>query len=289
MNKKTVATSILLVTLLMLPILGYVSAQTPAMPGVSVGNMFTYNITYFWNSTNPIDIVPFYLITQNQSTLQVTVQTVAGTTVGVATVWTYKNGTQQSSTEYDEVNGGITKTVLVYAGNLSAGDYLFPGATDLPFIINGTTIREYSGIFRQTNHIQINNTNLEGTLYSLLDQYFDKQTGILVEYYLMTVYSATPSQTVTQHILLKDSNVWAVQSPSSSPSPTTASTPSPSPPPTTSTPSGTSPNTSTGSSPSETIYIVIIAAVTIVIVAALVLFSRRKPQGATTSNISTPS
>ncbi len=280
MNRRIAFALSFSVLLLVFPIFGNASGQTIAMAGVSVGNAFTYDNTYFWNSTIPGDAPSVSLIVQNQSTLQVTVQQVTGSTVELGVLWTYRNGTQQSSTELDEVNSGVTGTILVYAANLTAGNQLFPGATDLPYIINSTVIRTYANSFRETNHIQVNNTSIEGTLYSLIDLYFDKQTGILVEYYLTTVYSDLPYQTVTQHLLLKDSNVWAVASPSSSPlstftpSPTTNS-PAPS---TTNTPSGTSPGTSTGGLPQELPYVVVIVIITVAIVLGLFLFSRRRPK-----------
>jgi hypothetical protein len=210
MKIKLVASSAYLLMLLVLPIVGRVFAQTQALPGVSVGDSFTYDSTISWNSTNPADVVPSYLIAQNQTVLQFTVQLVTGSTAVLQDVWTYKNGTQQNSTDTVEVNSGITGGILLYAANLTAGSLLFPGATDLPYVINSTVFREYSGSFRETNHIEVNNTSIEGETYSYLSLYFDKQTGVLVEYYLTSVYTAAPNQTITQHLLIKGNSVWAI-------------------------------------------------------------------------------
>jgi hypothetical protein len=125
-------------------------------------------------------------------------------------VWTYKNGTQQNSSLTVEVNSGITGSLLLYAANLSAGGLLFPGATDLPYVINSTVFRGYSGSFRETNHIEVNKTGAEGEVYSYLNLYFDKQTGLLVDYYLTTVCTIAPNQTITQHIMIKDTNAWTI-------------------------------------------------------------------------------
>lgn len=210
MNKKIVASSAIILLLLVFPIVGSVFAQTQALPGVSVGDNFTYDSTSSWNSTNPADVVPAYIIAQNQSVLQITVQQVTSSTVMLEQVWTYKNGTQQNSSLTVEVNSGITGSLLLYAANLSAGGLLFPGSTDLPYVINSTVFRSYSGSFRETNHIEVNNTGAEGEVYSYLNLYFDKQTGSLVEYYLTTVYTATPNQTITQHLMIKDTSAWAI-------------------------------------------------------------------------------
>ena len=210
MKTKLVASSAFLLMLLVLPIVGSVFAQTQALPGVSVGDTFTYDSTISWNSTNPADVIPSYLIAQNQTVLQFTVQLVTGSTAILQDIWTYKNGTQQNSTDTVEVNSGITGGILLYAANLTAGSLLFPGATDLPYVINSTVFRDYSGSFRETNHIEVNNTGIEGETYSYMSLYFDKQTGVLVEYYLTSVYTAAPNQTITQHLLIKDNSVWTI-------------------------------------------------------------------------------
>ncbi|MCW4017519.1 MAG: hypothetical protein NWF00_02360 [Candidatus Bathyarchaeota archaeon] len=209
MKKGLVLSAFVLVFLFALTV-GSVFAQIQAVPGVSVGDTFTYESTYLWSSSNAGEVVPAYLVAQNESTLQITVQTVTGSTAVLQQVLTYKNGTQHTSTEANEVNSGITGTILLYAANLSAGGLLFPGSTELPFVINSTSFRDYMGSFRETNHIEVNNTGIEGIVYSYMNLYFDKQTGVLVEYYLTNVYSDLPNQKVTQHMLLTNSNVWTV-------------------------------------------------------------------------------
>jgi hypothetical protein len=210
MNKQIAALSAFFLMLLVFSIVGNVFAQTQAVPGVSVGDKFIYANTYSWNSTNAADVVPAYLVAQNQSTLQVTVQQVTGSTAILEKVWTYKNGTQQTDTETDEVNGGITGTVLLYAANLSAGGLLFPGSTSLTYAINDSSFRTYSGSFRETNHIQVNNTGDENLAYSFINLFFDKQTGVLVEYFLTDVSTASPNQMVTQHLVITESTLWTI-------------------------------------------------------------------------------
>lgn len=210
MEMKKFALSALILFILVASTSASAFAQTQGVPGVSVGDTFTYKSTYLWNSANSNEVVPAYLTAQNETTLQVTVQQVAGSTAVLEDVFTYKNGTQVSTTETDEVNSGITGTVLLYAANLTGGSLLFPGATDLPYIINGTGFRDFAGEIREVNHIEVNNTGAEGTAYSYMNLYFDKQTGVLIEYYLTTVYTDLPNQTVTQHLVLQESNVWTI-------------------------------------------------------------------------------
>ena len=211
MNKKTVVATFL-IFLVSFTVIGSASAQTQQVSvGVSPGNVFQYDLTFYWTSTNPADVVPAYLVEQNQTDyFQLTVETTTSTTVVLQTEWKLLNGTALNSTDVAEVSSGITGSIYAYAANLTAGGLLFPSATDLPYLINNTVFRSYPSGFRETNHIAVNNTNIEGGVYSYMDLYFDKQTGIVVEYTLTGVSSATPNQTVVQHLVLKDSNAWVV-------------------------------------------------------------------------------
>ena len=116
--------------------------------------------------------------------------------------------------------------------------------------------------------------------YSLMNLYFDKQTGILVEYYLTTVYTATPNQQTTQHLLLTDSSVWKI---SDVPFPTSDSSPVVNP---TATPTLPSPSTSTspnsgGGLPMGLILTIVVVAV-VVVVAGYFIFRKgtsKLPEG----------
>ena len=279
MRKKIAALfSSFFLSVIVLSFFGSTSAQVLGFAGVSVGNKFTYSNTYIWNSTNPGEIAPANLYVLNQSQVKITVVTASGSTIQHDDVWTYRNGTVTTPpTVTDEVYSHLTvNTIFFYAANLSAGGLLFPGATDLPYMINETTFRAYAGnVFRETNHIAVNNTGGEGEVYSFMNLYFDKQTGTLVEYYLTTVYTERPNQTVTQHLVLTDSNIWTI---SNSPSPFTSSIPTPSPT-SNQTPApsqSTTPN-STESLPIGLIITIVVVAV-VIIVAGFFLLRKSKPK-----------
>jgi hypothetical protein len=209
MDKKNAISVFLLVTLF-LSAVGNASAQT-SLVGVSQGNTFKYNLTFYWNSTNSDVDVPWSLVEQNQTDyFQLTVQTATGTTVQFVTIWRFLNGTEVNGTELAEVGSGSTGSIYAYAANLNASGLLFPASTSLSYRINDTTIRSYSSGFRETNHIAVNSTDIEGKVYSYMSLYFDKQTGILVEYTLTEVDSTTPTQTITTHFVLRESNAWVV-------------------------------------------------------------------------------
>ena len=211
MNKK-IATAVFLMFLISLSVIGSVLAQTEQVSvGVSSGNVFKYDLAFYWSSTNPADVVPSDLVAQNQTEyFQLAVETTTSTTVVLQTVWQFLNGTSFNSTDVTEVSSGAMGSIYVYAANLTAGGLLFPLATDLPWRINSTEFRSYPSGFREINRIAVNNTEYEGYVYSYMDLYFDKLTGIVVEYKLTSVSSDTPNQTIIQHLLLKESNAWVI-------------------------------------------------------------------------------
>jgi len=274
MNRTFAAVTTFLMCLLVFSMLGaaYAQAQAQGVSGLAEGNSFTYSNTYIWISTNPGDIVPSALVAQNDSTLQITVQSVTGSTITLQDVWTYTNGTQMSSAEYDEVNSGLTGSVLAYAGNLTAGQPLFPAATNMP-AINDSVYRAYEGNVRLTNHIEVNNTGISGLAYSYMNLYFDQKTGICVEYYLTSVYTDAPNQVITQHLDLINSNVWqisasATSGPTPTPSQTAAANPTPTP---------------TGSSSSNTgfptdLILIFAVVVAVIVVAGYFLLPKGKPK-----------
>jgi len=139
--------------------------------------------------------------------------------------------------------------------------------------INDSVYRAYEGNVRLTNHIEVNNTGISGLAYSYMNLFFDQQTGICVEYYLISVYTDAPNQVITQHLVLTNSNVWQVSTAATSgPTPissqTTAANPTP-------TPNGTS-SSNTGF-PTDLILIFAIV-VAVIVVAGFFLLPKGKPK-----------
>ncbi len=213
-NKKLAITAFLLL-LLGTAIIGNVAAQTETVSlGVSTGDTFKYDLTVFWNSNQPGEVPPLDWIEQNQTDyFQINIQMAVGTTAVLQTSWRFLNGTVVNQTELTDVSGlneNITNSIYLYAANLTAGGKLFPLAADLPWVINDSSYRSYGGNYRETNHIEVNRTDLEGEVYSYLSLYFDKQTGIIVESRSIDINTNAPTQVITRHLVLKESSVWVV-------------------------------------------------------------------------------
>jgi hypothetical protein len=208
---KKLALSAFLLMLLCVTIVGQASAQAQVQAGVSEGNTFKYSVKYFWSSTNQDATPPADWVEANTTEwYQATITTVTGTTVSINTVQHFLSGNETTKSELIDVGTGLGGSVLVYAANLNAGNYLYPSRTDLPWIINETVPRSYGAVARDTNHIQVRMTDVEDYVYRYTSLYFDKQTGVLVEALFEDVLSKTPDQTYSRTVKITESNVWAV-------------------------------------------------------------------------------
>jgi len=213
MNMKKTAAILFFLMLICVSGIGSAFAQTSVSAGISQGDSFKYDLKYLWSSTNPADVAPSDWVTKNQTDFfQVNVDVAVDTALRLTTIWRFLNGTELSGTQIEEVgNNTSTGFIYIYAANLNAGGYLFPLATDLPFIINNTMFRIYENNEpRAINHIQVNRTDLADREYSYMDLYFDKETGVLVEATLTEVYSNQPRQTYTTKITIKESSLWNI-------------------------------------------------------------------------------
>jgi hypothetical protein len=231
--------------------------------GVSTGEFFKYNLTYFWASSNQADSVPASLLQKNATDFfQIDVLSVGGRSVGLQETWSFLDGTRTIQTIIEAVGNATSDSfIFVYSANINVGNPLFPAESDLPYRVNQTVSRSYNGVARETNHVAITRTDVQNETFTSIDIYFDKQTGVLVEGTLIDIYSATPNQTFTTHIALKESSVWEVSS--LSPTPTSTSS------------TGTQPPTNTDTGSTHLI-ILLIAIVTVVGVIASVILTHTK-------------
>ena len=206
---------ILVVIILILAIVIFAYLGTQArVPGVSVGDTFTFDVTFFWNSSDPNAVVPQEFLEINQTeSFRVTISDINGSTVTTLDTWVFKNGTESSSTGLVNVESGINSGGFwaVVATNLGKDDLLHPAGTDR-ITVNETIMREYPSGARETNHFIINyqaHDETYGYYTEEGDYYFDRATGILVELYDRSTFLSANMQCA---ILwkIKASNVWVV-------------------------------------------------------------------------------
>jgi hypothetical protein len=206
---------VVIILILAIIIFAYLGTSTQArVPGVSVGDTFTFDVTSFWNSSDPNAVVPQEFLETNQTeSFRVTIIDINGSMVTTLDTWVFKNGTEGNSTSLVSVETGISSGGFwaVVAANLGKGDLLHPAGQN-GITVNETIIRDYPSGARETNHFTINyqdNDETYGYYSAEADYYFDKATGMLVELYdRSTFFSANMQSAILWKI--KASNVWVV-------------------------------------------------------------------------------
>lgn len=218
------------------------TSQTPI--GVKVGDEFTFS-----SHLSRVPGVPsesasaFYLQYDNLEWFKLTISTIVNTSfVDYGMVFHFNDGTESTSGPFrgGTYLDGREGDFLVFPSSLIGGDSLYPFPADddaRSYIISETVPVTYVYGSRMTNHVTVADF---GHHLPKGDLYFDKETGILVEY-ICSIPQSTDSAVAALiwTIKLTGSNVWSVDSspsitpsvtlkPTLQPSSTTNTTPTPS-------------------------------------------------------------
>lgn len=198
----------LIATFLFLALVVAASAQTRTV-GVFVGNNFSYNATVFWRSNDTSATPPSDLVEANNTQwLNFTVTDISGTNITAQITGLYKNGTEATPIDgWKDVNTGSGNlTMFFISANLASGDLVYTSSTAT---INETVSRTYSGVERETNHL--NMIIPDGTQTTGVDIYWDKSTGVLVEMLQETTnQTGTYTTTTSEDLQIISSDLWIV-------------------------------------------------------------------------------
>ena len=212
--KKQFSIAILLIIIITTPVVA-AGFEQERVPGVSVGNEFTYSEKSFWISSDPNTPKPAGLADVNMTDYyRVTVTSVSGSNVSTHTRWHFTNGTDV------ENDGSVSTDTIAYRGgfwaiigrNLNATERVHPNSPDDLSTINETVTRDYTGYSRQTNHLSLTfnpaGSNSSTSRYTEnVDTYFDRQTGALVLLEDNHAYS-NPTTTLAVTWMLVSQNAW---------------------------------------------------------------------------------
>ena len=210
----------LLFSIFMLSVLTVPSLSQDVTVGVAVGDWFMYEgDLVLWEADEGVPFPPHqmysFLQTWNESDWQKrTVVNVSGTTITYEIVTHYKNGTEVTTT----VDEGVTSAFTYYAigANLGPGDEARSSIFGDPMIINETIAREYGDLTRETNYCEwasmySNPLPTLSDVYTHDDFYWDKATGILVEWvYNGSLSMAEGNATYSVIQKLIEANLWVI-------------------------------------------------------------------------------
>jgi hypothetical protein len=208
MNIKMAVIILGLIASLAVPMV--VSANT-VTPGVSVGDVFDYNYSASWSSTDTKAKTPDYVteLAKIQS-FEIKITSISGTTVNADFTYHYHDGTSKTETGYVDVQSGTLHLkfgYLIIAGNSNANDLLYPSGGDAK--LSSSSTRTFSSGDRTI--VSFNSQDTSPTSYEEKTINFDKIKGVAVDYHFLsrqTVGSAT--ETFEETITNSNSDAWAV-------------------------------------------------------------------------------
>jgi hypothetical protein len=179
-------------------------------PGVSIGDVFTYDKHVYFTSNDPTATCPTFASWENETEWErVTVTNVTKDAVYSSMVDHYKNGTETTRANFVNWTAGQSTNFLMTSANLRAGDPMY----NLPSIytINQTGIRTYANGDRETNiwdHTYVSGNETDHEVI-----HYDRQTGIPVEINNEIVFLGEYKTTIVVTQKLTDTNVWTVAVP----------------------------------------------------------------------------
>jgi hypothetical protein len=144
--------------------------------------MFAYSLTATWSSNDPTATPPSVVVDANNTqSAELSITAISRTNITGQATSLYKNGTETTEDGWVDVNtgDGASLPTFIISANLAANDSLYTAAPYNTWIINETVPRTYSGVERDTNHLNL--VGSSGGQSLTTDMYWDKSTGVLVE------------------------------------------------------------------------------------------------------------
>ncbi len=195
-----------LLSLLFSMTLGSAWAVTTPTPGVTPGSEFTYNFYVFWNSTDSTAEIPTDALEMNKTdTIKLTITEVAGLMVLMNITSTYKNGTVQTADGMVNImsGSGIRAWGMIVSPKLTTQNIVYPYG-DYNFTINGTTTKTYPFGEKEVAYYESNSTTMEGYVYVFDNMFFDRETGVMLEWYTERVTTNSTDETAALLWKIKD-------------------------------------------------------------------------------------
>lgn len=210
---------ILAIVLALIIFLGSTSSQG-VVPGVKAGDEFIYDITGTWNSDDPnATLVDYYIQLNMTEWYKITVTDVNSSMVTINSIWRFTNGTEIEGTSTMNVKTGVPYPSsgfwAIYAANLKENDRIRPSGANQA-IVNETTTEDYTSGTREINVVSLSEQYYDAddptystTWTEYMNTKFDKQTGMLVEFHDISIYT-NPSQTLVISWILTETSVWDI-------------------------------------------------------------------------------
>ena len=189
-------------------------AQTRTV-GVSEGDWFKYgDISFDWSSNDPNATIsdPEWNETE---WMMISIVNVSGTNIAGQKTAHYKNGTEETSGGYVDIDtgDGENATTMIISADLGVNDILYTSGEFSTWKINETVVRTYPGGVRDTNHLNMTFelSYMEFYQYMSMNYYWDKSTGMIVEMCVEEIHQTGDYVTnASLGFRITESNLWTV-------------------------------------------------------------------------------
>lgn len=223
MSKKIVLLTLVLAFLLSAMVVTS-SAQLRTV-GVTVGDWIKFgDVNVSWSSNDPnATKVPYGMDLERFNETEWgkgQIMQVSGTNVTLQYTERFKNGTEETSSVWIDVDTGDgNATFMLIAANLNENDAVYTSGDYSNYLLNETMTRVYPGSTREINHINMtygpyNYTippDTEVYFFYSMNFYWDKATGILVEdSFEMTNQTGEYLTVWSIDFRISESNVWVI-------------------------------------------------------------------------------
>jgi len=210
--KTKIFTALCTFFILTLPTLVTTSAQTVTV-GVSSGNIFEYNYTFSWESTDPNATMPsVYNELKDRQNIKITIKNVSESLINLDVTINYKNGT--SSTRSGNINVDKQEINIIYGfliirSNAKPNEKIYPSGGHAQ--LDEITTRTYAVGQLETIRF-IETDTLENTYYLTTEIFYHTVTGVAAEYqYEYTEMSDSYTTTTKESMILQNSNIWNIK------------------------------------------------------------------------------
>jgi hypothetical protein len=168
--------------------------------GVSSGDNFVYAFNVYWNSQEPNQTPPASVIELNNTKwVTITVHQATGPVVIMNMTTHFKNGTEiKTQIWVNLLNGEGDGFGFIIAPNLGPQHLAYHMGMDrgYSFLLKEELVRNYTFGKRIVLHALVNKTSSDEYVLISHDMYFDKETGVMLEWYITQVPKYAPTTSI---------------------------------------------------------------------------------------------
>jgi hypothetical protein len=169
--------------------------------GVSPGDNFLYAFNVFWNPPYPDQAPPANVEELNNTEwVKITVHETTGPIVIMNMTTHFKNGTETNAQIWVNLLSGEGNGFgYIIAPNLEAKHLAYHMGMDqgYSFLLKEELVKNYTFGERTVLHALVNNTSSDEYVLITHDMYFDKETGVMLEWYITQVPKYAPTANIS--------------------------------------------------------------------------------------------